>query len=100
MTELCALIEGPRWADTKFYGNWLLAAAKANELWTEALNNPRFSKRVDRLTVANIPDFNISATVLLSRLEWCGRDLAPGTFEEVLRSPSREILHPPAVAVG
>ena len=69
MTELCALIEGPRWADTKFYGNWLLAAAKANELWTEALNNPRFSKRVDGLTVANIPDFNISATVLLSRLE-------------------------------
>jgi hypothetical protein len=46
MTELCALVEGPKWADTKFYGNWLLAAAKANELWTEALENPRFSKRL------------------------------------------------------
>jgi hypothetical protein len=69
MTELCALIEGPVWADTKFYGNWLLAAAKANELWTEALKNPRFSKRVDRLTIAYIPDFNIGATVLLLRLE-------------------------------
>jgi hypothetical protein len=79
MTELCsrteylALVEGPRWADTEFYANWLLAAAKANELWTEALNNPRFSKRIDRLTIAYFPDFNIAATVLLSRLE---KDLA------------------------
>jgi hypothetical protein len=47
----------------------LLAAARANELWTEALNNPRFSERVDRLTIAYIPDFNIGATVMLSRLE-------------------------------
>ena len=69
MTERCALIEGPRWADTKFYANWLLAAAKANALWTEALENPRFSERVDRLTIAYLPDFNIGATVLLSRLE-------------------------------
>jgi len=46
--EYWALIEGPTWADTGFYGNWLLAAAKANELWTEALKNPRFSERVDQ----------------------------------------------------
>src|SRR6476659_1665511 len=69
MTERCALIEGPVWADTKFYGRWLLAASKANELWTEALSNRRFNKRVDRLLVTYIPDFNIAATVLLSRLE-------------------------------
>jgi hypothetical protein len=68
-TEYWALIEGPRWADTKFYANWLLAAAKANELWTEALNNPRFSKRVDLLTAFVLPDFSVGATVLLSRLE-------------------------------
>jgi hypothetical protein len=68
-TEYWALVEGPRWADTKFYADWLLAAAKANELWTEALKNPRFSKRIDRLTITYIPDFNIGATVLLSRLE-------------------------------
>jgi hypothetical protein len=78
MTELCALVEGPKWADTKFYGNWLLAAAKANELWTEALENPRFSKRVDRLTIAYLPDFNIGATVMLSRLE---RNLASFVVE-------------------
>jgi hypothetical protein len=69
MTERFALIEGPVWADTKFYGRWLLAASKANELWTEALSNRRFNKRVDRLLVTYIPDFNIAATVLLSRLE-------------------------------
>jgi hypothetical protein len=68
-TEYCALIEGPEWGDTKFYGNWLLAAAKANELWTEVLKNPRFSERVGLLTAFAIPDFSIGATVLLSRLE-------------------------------
>jgi hypothetical protein len=25
MTDSCALIEGPKWADTMFYGKWLLA---------------------------------------------------------------------------
>jgi hypothetical protein len=69
MTERYALIEGPVWADTKFYGRWLLAASKANELWTEALNNRCFNKRVVSLLVTYIPDFNIAATVLLSRLE-------------------------------
>ena len=68
-TEYRALIEGPEWGDTKFYGNWLMAAAKANELWTEALKNPRFSERVGLLTALAIPDFSIGATVLLSRLE-------------------------------
>jgi hypothetical protein len=69
MTERFALIEGPRWADTKFYGNWLLAAAKANDLWTEAINDPSFREQVDRLLIVYYPDFNIRATVLLSRLE-------------------------------
>ena len=26
---LGVLVEGPRWGDAEFYGNWLLAAAKA-----------------------------------------------------------------------
>jgi hypothetical protein len=69
MTGPYALIEGPKWADTRFYGKWLLAAAKANALWSEAINDPGFRKRVDRLTVTYIPDFSITATVLISRLE-------------------------------
>ena len=42
MTKQCALVEGPVWGDTKFYGHWLLAVSKANELWTEALNSSPF----------------------------------------------------------
>ena len=32
----CILVEGPRWADTEFYGKWLLAAAKAHALSEKA----------------------------------------------------------------
>ena len=57
------------WADTKFYAKWLLAAAEANALWLRSLSDPGFQQRIDRLMMAHIPDFNIGATVLLSRLE-------------------------------
>ena len=30
--EVCALIEGPGFGDADFYGNWLLAVAKAETL--------------------------------------------------------------------
>jgi hypothetical protein len=63
------LVEGPRWADTEFYGNWLLAAAKADTLWKKAISDPVFKEQVERLMIVRIPDFNISACVLLSRLE-------------------------------
>jgi hypothetical protein len=69
MTHSSVLVEGPKWADAIFYGKWLLAAAKANALWNEAINDPDFSKQVERLTLIYIPDFSICATVLLSRLE-------------------------------
>ena len=35
--KLAVLVEGPEWGDAKFYGEWLLAAAKAESLWKEAL---------------------------------------------------------------
>jgi len=63
------LVEGPRWADTVFYGSWLLAIAKADAFWKEAIKDPSFKKEVDRLMVASIPDFSIGATILLSRFE-------------------------------
>ena len=31
------LIEGPGWNNSEFYGKWLLAAAYAQRLWTEAI---------------------------------------------------------------
>ena len=63
------LVEGPRWGDAKFYGKWLLAAAKAEALWKKAINDPSFEKQVDRLTIAFIPDLGIGATDILSRLK-------------------------------
>jgi hypothetical protein len=36
------LIEGPRWGDAQFCAEWLLSAAKANEFWRKALNDPNF----------------------------------------------------------
>jgi hypothetical protein len=63
------LVEGPQWADTEFYGNWLLAAAKADALWKKAISDPVFKEQVEQLTIVRNPDFNISACVLLSRLE-------------------------------
>lgn len=63
------LIEGPRWADAAFYGRWLLAAAKAQALWDEAMKDPDFKKQIEALTCIVIPDFGIGATVMLSQLE-------------------------------
>jgi hypothetical protein len=63
------LVEGPKWGDAEFYGNWLLAAAKAETLWNEASDDPDFAKQVDRLSVATIPHFGIAATVFLMRLK-------------------------------
>ena len=68
-SEPCILIEGPIWADAKFYGRWLVAADRANQFWLKALKNPLFEKQVDRLTIGSMPDFGIGATVMLSRLE-------------------------------
>ena len=67
--EPCILVEGPRWADIKFYARWLLAVARADELWKKAIEDSVFKMQVDRLLVATIPDFGIGATVMLSRLE-------------------------------
>ena len=67
--EPCILVEGPRWADIKFYARWLLAVARADEFWKKAIKDPVFKKQVDRLLVDTIPDFRIGATVMLSRLE-------------------------------
>jgi hypothetical protein len=57
-----------KWANAEFYGKWLLAAAKADALWKEAIKDSAFEMQVNRLLVVYIPDFSIVATVLLSRL--------------------------------
>jgi hypothetical protein len=68
MNDPYVLIEGPKWADAKVYGNWLLAAAKAEALWKQALKDPVFAKKIERLLVCCIPDFSIGATVMFAHL--------------------------------
>lgn len=67
-TDPCVLVEGPKWCDAKFYGEWLLAAAFAQSLWKQALKDDQFKKRVDRICICVIHNFGISATRLLMKL--------------------------------
>jgi hypothetical protein len=62
------LVEGPAWGDAEFYGNWLLMAAKANELLQEARNGDSdFNKSIETLEILQCLDFGIMATVFLSQ---------------------------------
>ena len=63
-----SLVEGLTGCDAEFYGKWLWKAGTAETLWKRALTMPIFNKRVERLIVAYIPDFGISATALLSQI--------------------------------
>ena len=65
----CVLIEGPRWADCRFLARWLLAAEKAERLWTRVLANRKFERQVESLCVLYIPSFEIAACVLMMQLE-------------------------------
>lgn len=68
-SSLGVLVEGAQWGDAEFYGNWLLAAAKAEAFWKEASHDPDFAKEVDRLSVLTIPDFGMAATFFLMGLK-------------------------------
>jgi hypothetical protein len=66
----CVLIKGPNWGDAEFYGKWLLAAAQAETFWKEACKDPGFEKQVKRVIYDFcIPDFGISASLMVMRLE-------------------------------
>ncbi len=66
-TDLCVLVEGPAWGDAKFYGEWLLAAAKAESLWKEALEDQDFRGKIETASFWSTPDFGIAATMMLMR---------------------------------
>jgi hypothetical protein len=68
-TEPFILVEGPRWADAEFYGNWLLTAMKAEALWKKALEDNRFKDQIDLLTVIYRPQFDRSASLFLFQLK-------------------------------
>ena len=63
------LVQGPAWGDAHFYGEWLLAAAKAEAYWKEAYADDDFKRQVDHVCDAYIPDFGIAASVMIMRLK-------------------------------
>jgi hypothetical protein len=65
----CVLIEGPTWGDAEFYAKWLLAAAQAETFWKEARKDPDFKKQVESVCTLSIPDFGITASVIVMGLE-------------------------------
>jgi hypothetical protein len=67
-TEPCVLVHGPVWGDAGFYGEWLLAASKAEAFWKKAYLGKEFQKQIDRVCVVYFPDFGIAASVMIMRL--------------------------------
>ena len=67
-SDFNVLVEGPSWGDAQFYGEWLLAAAKAQLFWTDAVRDEQFAKAIERLRVVYEPHFGIAATVMLMNL--------------------------------
>src|SRR5262245_13178681 len=67
--ETVVLIEGPAWGDAGFYGQWLLDAAKANELLQQAKkDDQKFREAIATLEILHCLDFGIGATLFLSWL--------------------------------
>ena len=66
--DFYVLVEWPAWGDAQFYGEWLLAAAKAQVFWRNALEDQQFARQIEHLRVVYEPDFGIAATVMLMNL--------------------------------
>jgi hypothetical protein len=78
----CVLIRGPTWGDAEFYGKWLIAAAQAEAFWKQACKDLDFEKQVQRVCLAYIPDFGISASEIIMRLEECKTTLVLDLYSE------------------
>src|SRR6516162_1875625 len=63
-----SLVCWPAWGDAQFYGEWLLAAAKAEAFWKEAYADQDFKRQIDRVCVAYILDFGIAASRMIMQL--------------------------------
>ena len=64
----CVLIESPGWLDASFYGKWLLAAAAAQNLWSEAVQSDcEFSTQIERLEMVGPVCLGIEASRSLEK---------------------------------
>jgi hypothetical protein len=67
-SDFHVVVKGPAWGDAQFYGEWLLAAAKAQLFWMDAVRDQQFAKAIERLRVVYEPHFGMAATVMLMNL--------------------------------
>jgi len=65
---LSVVIEAPTTRDMRFFGEWFIAAHRAEMFWKKALKDRVFEKRTGLLTMLYIPDFEIAASELFCRL--------------------------------
>ena len=63
------LVQGPAWGDAEFLSKWLLAAAQAESFWRQAYEILDFAKQVEPVCICYIPDFGISAFILVMHLK-------------------------------
>ena len=70
-TDPYILVQDPAWGDAQFYGEWLLAAAKAEASWKEAYADEDFKQQVEHVCDSYIPDFGIAATIVITQLREC-----------------------------
>jgi hypothetical protein len=73
MTEYSSLefilIESPGWDDAAFYRNWLLAAAQAQRIWTEAVETDcEFKLQIERLEVMGPVQLGTEAFQIVGKL--------------------------------
>jgi hypothetical protein len=63
------LVQGPSWGDAQFYGEWLLAAARAEAYRKESCADENFKRLMDRVCAAHVPDFGVAATFMIMQLK-------------------------------
>jgi hypothetical protein len=75
-------IAGLRECDAEFYGRWLIMAGRAERHWKKLLAKPKFSRRVEHLTIPYFPNFEIAATAMLSGI-LANRTVAVNLWDEM-----------------
>jgi hypothetical protein len=79
--ELHVLVAMTDEPDCRFVGTWLVKAAEAQTLWSQALRDPDFKDRVSSLCAYCEPDLECAALEILGALEQRHHVLATDLYE-------------------
>jgi hypothetical protein len=80
--DLHIVIEMTNEPDCRLIGSWLMKAAEAQALWSEALRDPDFKKRVADLCACWVPSLECAALGILCELQQRGHVLAADLYED------------------